>query len=202
MIYTIGRQFGSGGREIGYQLSQRLGIPFYDRELVELASRKSGICEELFENNEEKTTTSLLYSMVMGTYTYGGMMAAPATMPIGNRIFLAQFETIQSLAAQGPCVIVGRCADYALRERTDCIHVFIWADLPNRVKRICERNQVDEEKAREMIAKTDKGRASYYNFYTNKKWGATESYHLALDSGRVGVEGAVQIIQKFGELAR
>lgn len=200
-IYTIGREFGSGGKQVGEKLAERLGIKLYDKELLQQAAKDSGFCEEIFENHDEKPTNSFLYSLVMDTYSVSGYSAAPfLDMPLNHKVFLAQFETIKKIAEQESCVIVGRCADYALAENPDCINVFIHADMDFRIKNICKKLDVTDNKARDIINKTDKQRASYYNYYTSKKWGDSKSYNLSLDAGKLGIDNCVEMILKYREL--
>ena len=200
-IYTIGREFGSGGREVGEKLAQKLGIKLYDKELLQQAAKDSGFCEEIFENHDEKPTNSFLYSLVMDTYSVSGYSAAPfLDMPLNHKVFLAQFETIKKIAEKESCVIVGRCADYALSDNPDCINVFIHADLDVRIKNVSRYLNITENKARDIINKTDKQRASYYNYYTSKKWGDSKSYNLSLDAGKLGTDNCVEMILKFREL--
>ena len=200
-IYTIGREFGSGGREVGEKLAAKLGIKLYDKELLQQAAKDSGFCEEIFENHDEKTTNSFLYSLVMDTYSVSGYSAAPfLDMPLNHKVFLAQFETIKKIAEKESCVIVGRCADYALSDNPDCINVFIHADLDVRIKNVSRNLNITENKARDIINKTDKQRASYYNYYTSKKWGDSKSYNLSLDAGKLGTDNCVEMILKFREL--
>ena len=200
-IYTIGREFGSGGREVGEKLAAKLGIKLYDKELLQQAAKDSGFCEEIFENHAEKPTNSFLYSLVMDTYSVSGYSAAPfLDMPLNHKVFLAQFETIKKIAEKESCVIVGRCADYALSDNPDCINVFIHADLDVRIKNVSRNLNITENKARDIINKTDKQRASYYNYYTSKKWGDSKSYNLSLDAGKLGTDNCVEMILKFREL--
>ena len=200
-IYTIGREFGSGGREVGEKLAAKLGIKLYDKELLQQAAKDSGFCEEIFENHDEKPTNSFLYSLVMDTYSVSGYSAAPfLDMPLNHKVFLAQFETIKKIAEKESCVIVGRCADYALSDNPDCINVFIHADLDVRSKNVSRNLNITENKARDIINKTDKQRASYYNYYTSKKWGDSKSYNLSLDAGKLGTDNCVEMILKFREL--
>lgn len=200
-IYTIGREFGSGGREVGEKLAQKLGIKLYDKELLQQAAKDSGFCEEIFENHDEKPTNSFLYSLVMDTYSVSGYSAAPfLDMPLNHKVFLAQFETIKKIAEKESCVIVGRCADYALSDNPDCINIFIHADLDVRIKNVSRNLNITENKARDIINKTDKQRASYYNYYTSKKWGDSKSYNLSLDAGKLGIDNCVEMILKFREL--
>ena len=200
-IYTIGREFGSGGREVGEKLVAKLGIKLYDKELLQQAAKDSGFCEEIFENHDEKPTNSFLYSLVMDTYSVSGYSAAPfLDMPLNHKVFLAQFETIKKIAEKESCVIVGRCADYALSDNPDCINIFIHADLDVRIKNVSRNLNITENKARDIINKTDKQRASYYNYYTSKKWGDSKSYNLSLDAGKLGTDNCVEMILKFREL--
>lgn len=200
-IYTIGREFGSGGKAVGEKLAERLGIKLYDKELLQQAAKDSGFCEEIFENHDEKPTNSFLYSLVMDTYSVSGYSAAPfLDMPLNHKVFLAQFETIKKIAETESCVIVGRCADYALADNPDCINIFIHADMDIRVRNICMSLNITENKARDIINKTDKQRASYYNYYTSKKWGDSKSYNLSLDAGKLGIDNCVEMILKYREL--
>ena len=200
-IYTIGREFGSGGREVGEKLAAKLGIKLYDKELLQQAAKDSGFCEEIFENHDEKPTNSFLYSLVMDTYSVSGYSAAPfLDMPLNHKVFLAQFETIKKIAEKESCGNVGRCADYALSDNPDCINIFIHADLDVRIKNVSKNLNITENKARDIINKTDKQRASYYNYYTSKKWGDSKSYNLSLDAGKLGTDNCVEMILKFREL--
>lgn len=198
VIYTIGREFGSGGKAVGTMLAERLGIQCYDKELLQRAAADSGFCKEIFENHDEKPTSSFLYSLVMDTYSFGGYSSAAfLDMPLNHKVFLAQFETIKKLASEESCVIVGRCADYALSELPTCINTFIHADMDVRIKRVASDMQISENKARDIIQKNDKQRASYYNYYTSKKWGDSRGYHLTLDSSQLGIEGCVDMILDY-----
>ena len=200
-IYTIGREFGSGGREVGEKLAAKLGIKLYDKELLQQAAKYSGFFEEIFENHDEKPTNSFLNSLVMYKYSVSGYSAAPfLDMPLNHKVFLAQFETIKKIAEKESCVIVGRCADYALSDNPDCINVFIHADMDIRIKNVSKNLNITENKARDIINKTDKQRASYYNYYTSKKWGDSKSYNLSLDAGKLGTDNCVEMILKFREL--
>lgn len=196
-IITIGRQFGSGGKEIAEKLGENLQIPVYDKEMLAVAAKDSGICQELFESHDEKPTNSFLYSLVMDTYSMGYSPNAYMDMPINHKVFLAQFDAIKKLANEGPCILVGRCADYALDSYDNCLSVFIHANLDARIRRIARMYDLTDAKAKDMIVKTDKKRATYYNYYTNKKWGAAESYELCLDSSKLGITGTTEAILSF-----
>ena len=198
-VITIGRQFGSGGREIGEKLSKAYGINFYDRELLARAAKESGFCEEILMNHDERPTNSFLYNLVIDTYSFGYNSSSFVDMPISQKVFLAQFDTIKKIAEEGPCVIVGRCADYALENRDNVINLFIYADEDFKVNRIMKLYDLDAGKARDMIAKKDKQRQSYYNYYTNRKWGRASSYDLCINSSVLGIDGSVKLIKQFVE---
>lgn len=192
-VVTIGRQYGSGGKIIGEKLAKALGVPFYDKELLTEAARKSGICQEMFESNDEKPTSSLLYSLVMGTYSGD-------SLPLNHKLFLAQFDAIRSLADKGSCVIIGRCADYALEDYKNVINVFIHAKMEDRIDRAVAQYGIDINKAEDIIVKTDKKRASYYNFYSSKKWGNVDNYDITVDSSVLGIDDTVKLLKEFVEL--
>ena len=195
-IITLGRQFGSGGRAVGKKLAEDLGIPYYDKEILSRAAKESGICESLFENHDEKPTNSFLYSLVMDTYS-AGYTAMGMEMPMSQKVFLAQFDAIKKIAAEGPCVIVGRCADYALEELDNVVSVFVHAPLEKRVARVAEYEKIDPAATKKMVLQNDKKRASYYNYYSNKKWGDGGTYDLCVNTGKVGIFGAAEIIKNY-----
>ena len=201
-IITIGREYGSAGRQIGYKVAEDLGIKLYDRELLERAAKESGICEELFETHDEKPTNSFLYSLVMDSYSFGYPSSSYTDMPINHKIFLAQFDTIRKIASEGPCILVGRCADYALEEFDNVLSVFIHADMDARIRRIARIYDLTDAKAKDLIKKTDKRRSSYYNYYSNKKWGDSRNYDLVVNSSRVGVDGCVEQVKHYIDLVR
>ena len=200
-IITIGRQFGSGGGEIGEMVAEKYGIKYYDKELLSRAAKESGFCEEMIQNHDERPTNSFLYNLVMDTYSFGYNSSSFVDMPISHKVFLAQFDTIKKIAEEGPCVIVGRCADYALSDFDNVLNIFIHADEDFKIKRIKERfaDITTDEKAREMMNKKDKQRQSYYNYYSSKKWGRADSYDLSINSAILGVEGTVKFITQYIE---
>ena len=198
-IITIGRQFGSGGHEIGQKLAEHYGIKYFDKELLTRAAKESGFCEEMLKNHDERPTNSFLYNLVMDTYTFGYNSSSFVDMPISHKVFMAQFDTIKKIAEEEPCVIVGRCADYALQEYKNCLHIFIHADEESKLKRIMQKFDISEDKAREMMIKKDKQRQSYYNYYSTKKWGRSDSYDLSVNSGILGTDGTVQFLIKYIE---
>ena len=197
-VITIGRQFGSGGHEIGEKVAEYFGIEFYDKELLTRAAQDSGLCEEMIQNHDERTTNSFLYNLVMDTYSFG-YNSSYVDMPISHKVFLAQFDTVKNIAKEGPCVIVGRCADYALQEFDNVINLFIYGNEECKVKRIMEKYQLTEAKAKDMLIKKDKQRQSYYNYYSFKKWGRADSYDLCINSSVLGVEGTVKLIAQYVE---
>ena len=199
-VITIGRQTGSGGRDVGKLLAKELGIKCYDKELLDRAAKDSGICHELFEHHDEKPTNSFLYSLVMDTYSLGYSAGSYADMPINHKVFLAQFDTIKKIASEGPCILVGRCADYALEDFDNVLSVFIHADMNARIRRIARIYDLTDAKAKERIVKTDKQRASYYNYYSNKKWSDADSYNICLDSSVLGIDGTAEAIERLVEI--
>lgn len=195
-IITISRQYGSGGRFIGRKLAEALDIPFYDKELITMSAEESGMSKEIFEKADEKAANSLLYTLSMNAYLLHGMAGVP-DLPLNDKVFLVQSEVIRKLAAKGPCVIVGRCADYVLPENPNCVNVYIYSDMEDRVSRATTYYNLSADRAQEQIQKTDKKRAAYYNFYTNLKWGRAENYDLSLNSAKIGVDGCVEVIRSF-----
>lgn len=200
VVITIGRQFGSGGRYVGRLLAEKLGIPFYDKELLSEAAKESGICEEILEDHDEKPTRSLLFSLVTGMQHHLDAGSFYMDMPLNHRIFLAQFDAIRRIAGEGSCVIVGRCADYVLRDDPNAVSIFVKADMPSKVDRAVKYYGIEANKAEDRIRKADKQRASYYNYYATATWGDVENYDLVVDTGVLGVEGAVELIARFLEL--
>ena len=200
-VFTIGREFGSGGLVIGEKLAERLGVKLYDKELLQKAAKESGFCTEIFENHDEKPTNSFLYSLVMDTYSAGNYSTAPfLDMPLNHKVFLAQFDAIKSIAEKESCVIVGRCADYALANHPDCLNIFIHADIDDRIKSVSKRLDLTENKARDLIQKKDKQRSSYYNYYTCKKWVDSRSYDLTLNTSKFTYGQCVDMILACGNM--
>ena len=154
----------------------------------------------MIQNHDERPTNSFLYNLVMDTYSFGYNASSFIDMPISHKVFLAQFDTIKKIADEGPCVIVGRCADYALSEYKNCVNLFIYANEQAKIKHLCERFQdLNEQKARDMIIKKDRQRQSYYNYYSSKKWGRADSYDLCIDSSKLGIDGTVKLIAQYVE---
>lgn len=196
-IITISREFGSGGREIGKTLAEDLKIPFYDKELLEIASKESGICKEFFESLDESYSNSFLYSLVMGNFPVSSDGRISPEMPLNHKIFLAQFDTIKKIADEGPCVIVGRCADYVLKENSNVINFFVVGNMAEKKKRILERYDIEKNKVEDFIKKTDKRREHYHNYYSDLKWGEASNYDLCINSSRSGIAGAVELMKTY-----
>lgn len=193
-VITISRQFGSGGHEVGTRLSEKLGVKYYDKELIALAAKKSGLSEEIFAQADEKAGNSLLYSMVMGNYPFGTRFSGVGDMPVNDQLFVLQADIIKKAAAEGPCIIIGRCGDYILRDFPNVFRVFIHAKKEKRVEWAVQAGLADPKKAPDFITKKDKQRANYYNFYSNKRWDDLENYDLTIDCSTFTVDQAVQII--------
>ena len=192
-IITIGRQFGSGGREIGRQLSRLMNINYYDKELIQEAAKESGIDPHYFEKADETTPTGLYHAMLgFSSFNYEGSLC-------NENIFKLQADVIQNIARKHSCVIVGRCADYILRENPRCISVFIHAAMNDRIARIQKNEFLSEKGAMEKAMKIDKRRAGYYNFYSDKEWGVSSSYDLSVNSSILGPEETARLIRDFVE---
>ena len=198
IIITIGREFGSGGRQIGKQLADMLGIEYYDKELIYLASKESGLCTEFFEKADEKKAGSLLQAFALGfSMNNAGMISNDYLS--NESLFKIQADVIQKLAKEKSCIFVGRCADYILRNEKHCTNLFIHATQDDRIHRIQERHNLSAQEAQELIHKTDKSRAGYYNYYTDKTWGAASSYDLTINSSILGLARTAEFIKTFIE---
>ncbi|MDD4591294.1 MAG: cytidylate kinase-like family protein [Prevotella sp.] len=198
IILTIGRQYGSGGREIGQKLASAFGINYYDKELMAEAAKSSGLSREFFEKADEKVASSLAYAYSVG-FPYMGLFTPYADVLSNDGLFKFQSEAIRKIADKGSCVMVGRCADYILRDYPKCYSVFIHNTKENRIKRIMDAQHVTEEQAKELMIKTDKSRAAYYNYYTNKAWGVAASYDLSINVAVLGIDATVSFIKNFVE---
>lgn len=199
-VITIGRQFGSAGHDIGELIAKELGYDFYDKELVELAAKKSNIATDTVKNIDERATSSLLYSLASGSYSIRGMTGPLYyEMPLNDKLFIAQSEIIKSVAAKNNCVIVGRCADYALKDESgiELLNVFVHAPLDYRVKRVMDELGLNEKKAKERVTKTDKQRKTYYSYYSNRDWGEMTNYDICINSEKTGIECGAQMIINY-----
>ena len=196
-VITIGRQFGSGGRKIGRKLADLLGIDFYDKGLIAIAAKESGLSENLFDGIDEKPTNSLLYSLVMGLQSDRHGLYHSGEILNSDTVFRIQSQVIENLAIERSCVIVGRCADYVLRDFPGVINIFIHASEEFKLERVMRIYKQKEKEALELMRKTDKKRANYYNFYTNREWGGVKSYHITIDSSVLGIDGSAKILSDF-----
>ncbi len=193
LIITIGREYGTGGREIGHKLAVNLGIKFYDRELITRAAKKTGFDEKLFEQLDKRATNSFLYSLTMfGSVGLNGMS-------LTDQLYLAQANTVRELAGEGPCVIVGRCADHVLKDCGNKFDFFIHGSIESRVRRIqtCGDYEIEGKTPEAALEKMDKQRSTYYNYYTGRVWGKCDHYDLCVNAGRLGVENSVDVIMEY-----
>lgn len=198
-IITIGRQFCSGGRVIGEELAKELGIPFYDKNLISLAAKKSGMSEEVLKSADEYPTDSLLYNLSLGNAFFAFGDLSIREMPVTDKLFLLQSEIIKNAAMEGSCVIVGRCAEHVLEDRKDCINIFIYADMDYKIKRCVDLYNVAPEKAKSFINKTDKRREAYHNYFCETKWGAPQNYDMCLNSARMSTKEIINVIKEYIE---
>jgi len=198
IVINIGRQFGSGGRIIGEKLSALMNIPFFDKELILIASQESGLGKEFFENFDEKSSHSIFGGLFGLRGAFSDEMV-PNNFLSNETLFKIQSDVIRDLAEKQSCIFVGRCADYVLKDHPHCLNLFVSADINDRIKRIAEKEHLPENKAKDLIEKTDKKRASYYNYYSNKVWGAAGSYHLCINSSFLGIDESVDFIKEFAE---
>lgn len=198
-VITIGRQFCSGGHDIGEKLAEELNIPFYDKNLISLAAKKSGMSEEVLKAADEYPTDSLLYNLSLGNalFAFGDMSSRE--MPVTDKLFILQSEIIKNAANEGSCVIVGRCAENVLEGRKDCISVFIYADMDYKIQRCIDVYKIAPEKAKSFINKTDKRRESYHNYFCDTKWGSPESYDMMLNSSKMSEREIIDVIKAYIE---
>ncbi|MBQ3968999.1 MAG: cytidylate kinase-like family protein [Clostridia bacterium] len=192
-VVAISRQYGSGGHEIGRKLAKKLGVKFYDKGLLAQIAKTSGMSQNIVEYYDEMPTKSLLFSLAMDAYPMSF-----AEVPLNQKVYQAQVETIKQLADKEPCVIIGRCADSILSGDPKLVSVFLHSDMNTKIERVMERDNLPRDKAREKIIKTDKKRASFYNFYSlDKKWGEANSHDLTIDSGKLGVDATTVLIYDY-----
>lgn len=198
-VINIGRQLGSGGKAIGKLLAARLGVPLYDKQLIELAARESGLCPECFERVDEQPSRGLyatLLNYLRAPFTgYEG--GAAGNVLSGDALFKVQSDVIRGLAARQSCIFVGRCADYILRDEPRCVNVFITADRADRIARLCAELGIGADEAAALMERTDRSRAAYYDYYSSRVWGRAETYDLCLNSSALGVEGSAEFVLAF-----
>lgn len=184
-VITVGREYGSGGRLIAQKAAEALGIPFFDRSIINMAAEETGLSADFIRRTEQQKTSSFLYNLYMSTQS----------LPVNDQVFIAQSEVIRRVAAEGPCIIVGRCADYVLRNQSgvDALNLFIHAPMEERIRRVREEYKVQAPDLRLYILKQDKNRAAYYEHFTDSVWGKAENYHLAINS-TIGLDTTVDLI--------
>lgn len=197
IIITLARQFGSGGREIGKKLSDRLNIPFYDKELITLNARQSGYNREILEECDEKETSFFDYVPAIGAGALWTNISYQYNMPMTERVFQIQSETIKQIATQGSCVIVGRCAGFLLSALPETTRVFIHSDMEKRIRRAVDQYGIPDKNPQKEIETIDKKRSNYYSYHTGLKWGVAENYDISLDSGKIGIDGCVNAILSY-----
>ena len=201
IVITIARQYGSGGREIGEKVAEALGIKHYDENLITLAAREGNLDETVASKADESAANSLLYTLALGSNFFGSAMNFGYKPPLNDKLFLLQSDVIRRAAEEGSCVIIGRCADYVLREHPKRLSVFVYGDLASRKQRVMERHEgITEAQAIDLINKTDRRRSSYYNFYTGNKWGKYDNYHLAVNSSLLGIDKTAEMIANAARL--
>ena len=195
LIITIARQYGSGGREIGEKIAAALGIPLYDKEIIKDVAAQGDLHVDVIKKSEETAANSLLYTLAMGSNVFGASMAFGYKMPLNDKLFILQSDIIKGYAKEGSCVIIGRCADYVLRDESNILRIFVFGDLDHRKERVMQRHpDVTSAQVVDIINKTDKRRSSYYNFYTGQKWGKFDNYDLTVNSSTLGIDGVVNSI--------
>ena len=195
IVITIARQYGSGGREIGELVAKKLGIPLYDKELITEAASRGSLDEKVTKLADESSANSLLYTLAMGSNVLGTTMHFGYKMPLNDKLFILQSEVIKEYAREESCVIIGRCADYVLRDEEKLLRIFVYGDLDHRQARVAERHpELKSGQIIDVINKTDKRRSSYYNFYTGNKWGKYDNYDIAINSSTLGIEGTAKLI--------
>ena len=199
-IVTISRQYGSGGRYIGENLAKAMGVPCYDEKLIDMVAKESGFAQSFVAEKGERMTGSLLFNIASSLSFANNVFSTNNGVTLQDEIYFTQNRIIKELADKGPCVIVGRCADYILREREDCLNVFIFADNESKIERAEKYFNITREEAPAVLKKKDKARANHYKYYTDQEWGMASNYDLRLNSGLIGIEGCVKAIQQVLEL--
>lgn len=199
-IITISREYGSGGRLVGQKVAEQMGIPFYDKELISIVAKKSGYTLEYVEQTGEYASTGSFLFNLATTSTHGQLGYADTGLSNADRLHILQSNVIREIADQGPCVIVGRCADFILRERNDCLNVFIWSDMAHKTERAIKYFGIPQENVEKELLKKDKLRARHYKHYTGNAWGLANQYHVSLDSGLLGIEGCRDIIAQIAKM--
>ena len=199
-VINIGRQLGSGGKAVGEAVARRLGIGVYDKQLINLAAEQSGLCPEVFERVDEKESRNLFSTLVAYLRSpFVGSEYAGSNVLSNDALFKIQSDVIRDIASRESCIFVGRCADYILRDHPRAVNVFVTGAPEDRVRRLCEQENVTPEEAEAQMERTDTRRASYYDYFSSGKWGEAATYHLCIDSSVLGIEGTADFIREFAE---
>ena len=193
-VITIARQFGSGGHEIGKMVAEKLQIPFYDKKIIAMAAEESGISDRIIRENEERAQSGIIHAFNRSNRFFANQPFLSNQIQLNDQVFLIESEIIRDLANKGPCVVIGRSANYVLREYLNCLRIFVHADFQSRLERIKELYQMDDHKAEDFLRSQDKQRSHYYSFYTDQKWNAAENYDLAVNSTLFGIENTAAMI--------
>lgn len=193
-IITISREFGSGGRELGELLAKILDIPFYDKEIIEISAKESGIDQSLFEEKKNQTSKGIKLIGALG-YSLGGPLSTIGEITLNDRLFLVQSQVISQLASKGACVMIGRCADYILQDHENVLNIFVYADMKDRIQRAIHSYEVNEDDIENSILKIDKQRANYYNYYSDRTWGRIHNYDLCLNTSTFSIIECAEIIK-------
>ena len=197
-VINVGRQLGSGGREISAELARRLDISYFDKELLSVAAEESGMCKEFFEKADEQASHPISGGLFGIRFPFSTLSTSSTMNYLSNdALFQLQSDAIRKLADEKSCLFIGRCADYVLRDNPRCVNIFISASLSVRIERVSRREGISTNKAEEMINQVEKRRAEYYNYYSNKRWGAAESYHFCIDSSVLGITKTTDFIEQF-----
>ena len=191
-VITVGREYGSGGRLIAQKAAEALGIPFFDRSIINMAAEETGLSADFIRRTEQQKTSSFLYNLYMSTQS----------LPVNDQVFIAQSEVIRRVAAEGPCIIVGRGADYILRDREDVLNVFLYADQADKLAYAMDTYGDRPEEAEQRVRQVDASRESYYHYLTRAKWGDLKRYHLSLNTSPIGKEGGADLIVQYAKLRR
>lgn len=194
-VITISRQCGSGGHVIAEKLSKELNIPLFDREIIEMTAKQSGLTTDFVQESNERITNSILFN-IANSMTYANQVFSGGNVSMVDKVFFIQCDIIKKVATESPCIIVGRCADYILRERDDCLNVFVHAGKKYKIDRFSKLNNISEKEAENIMKKRDKSRQNYYRYYTDKEWGDIKNYALALNTEILGIDTCADIIME------
>ena len=197
IVITISREAYCGGDELAKKLAEKLELKYYNREIISLASEKSGIHEDHFDSAEKKPTNSILYSVVMGMYSPRGAYVKLDDVFTDDKIYKTQAEIIRDMAKEGNCLFVGRCSDYILRHNENCVNIFLRGNLEDRIKNAMETEKIEESEAKKLVSRSDKKRRSYYNYYTNREWGNITNYDIMLNLSKLSEEKAIEVIANY-----